>query len=76
MKIEYVIRQQIKAAHKPIMVEIERSVNRRVTEDYYYSVTKENPNHYFELVKVITDEECLEFRPDKEWRDQHETANV
>jgi len=55
------IRQQVKTVEKSWLETIHSSQSHRVLKMTYDNLVKNNPNEYFELVKVVHDEICLEF---------------
>lgn len=57
------IRQQVRTVNKAWNEEIFSYFYERPARDCYDRLIKDHPNEYFELVKVVTEEECLAFTP-------------
>lgn len=62
-RITFEIRQLVRSARGQWLEVIERPPNERLGFVSYEHLTMLHPEDYFELVKVIRDEECLEFTP-------------
>lgn len=61
--IRFEIRQQVRTVQKTWLEVIATSESERVARCDYERFVAENPNGYFELVKVEIVEDCLAFTP-------------
>ena len=59
----YEIRQQVKTVEKRWLETIHKSLSFNGMKPTYDRLIKENPEDYFELIKVTHNEECLHFTP-------------
>ena len=64
-RIRFEIRQLVRSARGQWLEVIERPPNERLALVSYEHLTMLHPLDYFEVVKVTTDEECLDFTPHK-----------
>jgi len=65
LRVEWVVRQQVKTAFKAWLVDVMTSKHRHVGLREYERLVKENPDSYFELVAVMSSEVCKAFTPHK-----------
>jgi hypothetical protein len=57
------IRQEVKTVEKSWLETIHTSGSLRILEMTYGDLVKNNPDDYFELVRVFKEEKCLAFTP-------------
>ena len=55
------VRQQLRTVNRRWLETVYSNTSERVARGTYDSFVKENPQDYFELVKVERNEECLAF---------------
>lgn len=65
LRIQWVVRQQVRTARKSWLVDVSESDIERVARQDYERLVAENPNDYFELVAVMHTETCQAFTPHK-----------
>lgn len=63
MSTVYEIRQQVSTVEKSWLVTIAAGPIERVLRNTYDRLVADNPDMYFEFVRVTTDETCLAFTP-------------
>lgn len=59
MAVTWEVRQQVKTSKKSWLESVYSSEYARPAEHAYFGLCRENPDDYFELVRVTHDEECL-----------------
>lgn len=57
------IRQQVETVEKKWLEVIHSGASHRVMVFTYHNLIAENPDKYFEFVRVVKTEECLAFTP-------------
>ncbi len=63
MEPKYEVRQQVRTVNKRWLETVSSTTVERVAMDDYHRLIRENPNDYFEIVKVTHEEDCLAFTP-------------
>lgn len=63
MTILFKIRQQVRNVNEARLEEVFSLEYENSARNRYNGMVKYHPNEYFELVKVVTEEECLAFAP-------------
>lgn len=66
------IRQQVKTVEKRWLETIHKSTSFNSMKPTYDRLVKENPDDYFEFIKVTHNEECLHFT----WRESTLTVKI
>lgn len=63
MATRYIVKQQVEMIGKKWLEQVYESEFERPARMTYESCKLDAPHGYFELVKVVTTEECLDFTP-------------